>query len=83
MFAPALKNADVVAMKADVEIGRRLIDAYRLILEFCGMVLVNEATGACHSCCCTFCMRWNVLCVLVCLCARVICVHVCMFALFC
>ena len=46
MYAPLLKDDEMVAMKADPEMGRRVIQSYRLMLDFCGLVLLNEATGA-------------------------------------
>lgn len=44
--APPLTNEDVVAMKGDVVIGDRLIRAYELFLDFCGMLLLDPLTGA-------------------------------------
>ena len=46
MLAPKLTDVDIATMKADVAIDKRLIRAYRLILDFYGMNLVNEMTGA-------------------------------------
>ena len=53
MLAPKLTDADIATMKADVAIGKRLIRAYRLILDFYGMNLVDEMTGAVIVCDCS------------------------------
>ena len=43
--APGLSDADVVAMQGDVKVSVLLIKSYRMMLDFYGMILVNERTG--------------------------------------
>ena len=45
MYAPNLKDDDVLAIKQSPKMGERLIESYELILDFYGMRLLNKATG--------------------------------------
>jgi hypothetical protein len=44
-MSPRLTDDDIKSMKADTTIGRRLIQSYKLMLDFYGMKLVDARTG--------------------------------------